>query len=187
MAEKRATIALTGDVQDAGFRGKVMRIAQKQELTGYIENLPDGSVRVVCEGDEDLIDDFSKKLDIHEEYMDVEKIEVEFTEPTGEFEDFRVIFSDLGMEMFQGFATAGKMLNVVGLKVDGVSSDVRAMHSDMNNRFDKLDHTYGEFGKDMKTLKNDIGDMKLLASEFREFKDLFAVYVKHELEKDSTT
>jgi hypothetical protein len=34
----------------------------------------------------------------------------------------------------------------------------------------------------MKALRGDISDMKLLASEF---KDLFAIYVKHQLQKDS--
>ena len=198
MAEKRATLVLTGEVQDAGFRGKVMRIAQKLDLLGYIENLPNGTVRVICEGPEEAINDFVGKLDIHDDDIDVEDISLEWSDVTGEFKWFEVKFDNLGMEMFQGFATAGKKLsdvsrkvdNVaekvdgVGEKVDGVSSDIKAMHVDMNTRFDNLDGKYGEFGKDMKALRNDIGDLKLLASEFGEFKDLFALYVKHEMSKD---
>lgn len=177
MADKRATIVLTGEVQDAGFRGKVMRIAQKLELGGYIENLPNGTVRIICEGSEDAINNFVGKLDLHDDDIDVEDISLEWSDATGEFEWFEVKFDNLGMEMFQGFATAGKKLSdvsqkvdVVGQKVDGVSSDVRAMHTDlkegfnsvegavssmhtdMNTRFDTLDDKYGAISRQMNTL-----------------------------------
>jgi len=182
---KRATAIISGDVQDVGFRGLVMRLAQKSDLVGYVENLPDGSVRAVCEGEEKSIKAFAKKLDIRNGDVSVDRVDVKWSKVQGKFKYFEVRYSNLGAEMFQGFATAGRMLKEVGQKVDGVGDKIDGMHTDMNTRFDTLDSKYGEFGKDMKALRGDIGDLKLLASEFREFKDLFAIYVKHQLEKDS--
>jgi acylphosphatase len=192
MTKKRATIIISGDVQDVGFRGIVMRLAQKSELRGYVENMRDGSVRAICEGEEKAIKAFAKKLDIRNGDVSVENVDVKWSKAQGKFKYFEVKYSDLGAEMFQGFATAGRMLGdvtkevrIVGQKVDVVGQKVDSMHDDMNTRFDTLDTKYGEFGKDMKFLRGDISDMKLLASEFREFKDLFAIYVKHQLEKDA--
>ena len=67
--KKRATIIISGDVQDVGFRGTVMRLAQKSGLVGYAENLPDGSVRAICEGEEKSIKVFARKLDIRAQFM----------------------------------------------------------------------------------------------------------------------
>ncbi|MDO9537304.1 MAG: acylphosphatase [Thermoplasmata archaeon] len=127
MVKTRATITISGEVQDAGFRGKVMRMGQKSGLTGYVENLPNGSVRVISEGGEETIKDFAKMLDIHDDDIEVEDISVDWSDATGEFKWFEVKFSDLGMEMFQGFATAGKKLSAVSQKVDGVGQKVETV------------------------------------------------------------
>lgn len=155
---KTATITISGEVQDAGFRGKVMRIAQKVNLVGYIENVPDGTVIVVCEGEEEVINGFLKDLDIKDDDITVENIEVVWSDPTGGFERFEVKFTNLGMEMFQGFSTAGKKLSAVGHKVESVSSDIRAMHTDLKEGFketkDGLDNVEGSI-KEMNTAMND--------------------------------
>ncbi len=195
MVDKRATIVLTGEVQDAGFRGKVMRIAQKLELMGYIENLPNGTVRVICEGSESAINDFIEKLDIHDDDIDVEDISVELSDATNEFEWFEVKFDNLGMEMFQGFATAGKKLSDISQKVDVVGQKVDVVGQKVEKNYGKLDcidhrlddalNRYDLFGKEITVIREDIGDLKKFANEFSEFKDLFALYVKHEMSKDS--
>ncbi len=40
----------TGRVQGVGFRYAVMEVAREFEVAGYVENLPDGRVRVEAEG-----------------------------------------------------------------------------------------------------------------------------------------
>jgi acylphosphatase len=163
MGNSRATIIISGDVQDVGFRGKVMRIAQKSKLLGYVENLPDGRVRVVCEGEEEVIHTFKKQLEIHEDDIKVDNIELKWSDATGEFKWFEVKYSDLGAEMFQGFTTAGRKLSEVGQKVDnvagkvdGVSSDIKAMNTDMNTRFDTLDEKYGAISQQMNVLTKEL-------------------------------
>ena len=187
MVNKRATLVITGEVQDAGFRGKVMRIAQKLDLVGYIENQPDGTVRSVCEGEEEAIKSFVAALDIHDDDIEVENIVVEWSDATGEFKWFEVKFDNLGMEMFQGFATAGKKLSDVSQKVDGVGQKVEKNYEKLDSIDHRLDdalNRYDLFGKEITVIREDIGDLKKFSSEFSEFKDLFALYVKHEMSKD---
>ncbi|MGC9071821.1 MAG: acylphosphatase [Acidilobus sp.] len=50
-------IRVTGFVQGVGFRAYVRRHALSLGLRGYAKNMPDGSVEVVAQGDEQAIRD----------------------------------------------------------------------------------------------------------------------------------
>jgi len=54
----RKTIHFTGDVQGVGFRYATTRIARRFDVAGYVQNLPDGKVEVVAEGESDEIERF---------------------------------------------------------------------------------------------------------------------------------
>jgi acylphosphatase len=61
---KRLVVDVYGYVQGVFFRYTTRKIARKLGLTGYVQNMPDGSVHIVAEGpDSDLKEllEFSKK------------------------------------------------------------------------------------------------------------------------------
>jgi acylphosphatase len=47
---ERREVHFSGRVQGVGFRYTVRSIAQLHDVTGYVKNLPDGSVELVVEG-----------------------------------------------------------------------------------------------------------------------------------------
>jgi acylphosphatase len=47
----RQRVLVTGRVQGVGFRESCRRRAEAARLTGYVRNLPDGTVEAVFEGD----------------------------------------------------------------------------------------------------------------------------------------
>jgi len=51
MAPERREIWYRGHVQGVGFRATVAQVAWGHEVTGFVRNLPDGRVHLVCEGD----------------------------------------------------------------------------------------------------------------------------------------
>lgn len=51
----RMHILFYGDVQGVGFRWKATRLAQDFGLTGWVNNLSDGSVEMEVQGEEDVI------------------------------------------------------------------------------------------------------------------------------------
>jgi len=55
MTERR-TIHFRGKVQGVGFRYSTQEIARLFEVTGYVQNLPDGRVRLVIEGEPGELD-----------------------------------------------------------------------------------------------------------------------------------
>ena len=52
---KRYRIVFSGLVQGVGFRYETWAIAQKLELAGFVENLPDGTVYAEIQGSENKI------------------------------------------------------------------------------------------------------------------------------------
>ncbi|MCA9161633.1 MAG: acylphosphatase [Pirellulaceae bacterium] len=78
-----------GHVQGVGFRFTTREIAARFDVTGFVENLPDGRVRLVAEGASGELDRFLEAVSqrmgdhIHESVTD--------TRPaTGEFSGFGI-------------------------------------------------------------------------------------------------
>ena len=88
---KRLHAYYSGSVQDVGFRFTAERSASSLGLTGWVKNLRDGRVEVLCEGREAALKGFSEKInDIFKEY--IRDIDIEWGEATGEFEEFDIRF-----------------------------------------------------------------------------------------------
>jgi len=149
--KKRVTITISGDVQDVGFRGKVMRMGHKAGLAGQVENLPDGTVRIICEGEEKVIKSYWKLVDANKGDIEIEGVKIDWGKPKGNFKGFTIKYSDQKAEMAQAFSTAGKKLDTIGQKID-------SMHMDMNIRFDTLDNKYGKINKQVTRLVDHIVD-----------------------------
>jgi acylphosphatase len=47
----RRTYIVHGHVQGVGFRATAREIAERHPVTGYVKNLPDGTVELVMEGE----------------------------------------------------------------------------------------------------------------------------------------
>jgi len=58
----RHTIHYSGRVQGVGFRYTVQRIARNHAVAGYVQNLPDGRVRLIAEGDEATLTAFEEEI-----------------------------------------------------------------------------------------------------------------------------
>ncbi len=51
-----------GRVQGVGFRATTVRIAKRYPVSGYVENLSDGRVRLVVEGEPNSLEQFLAEL-----------------------------------------------------------------------------------------------------------------------------
>lgn len=89
--EKQAEIKIYGRVQKAGYRDFIDETAFNLNINGYVENLRDGTVHVVCEGHKDKIKEFMDKINIRQYPISVEKIDVKYANPTGKFKTFEII------------------------------------------------------------------------------------------------
>ena len=85
---KRLTAFVSGKVQRVGYRARVIQLANGLGLKGIIENLRDGRVRIIAEGDEEKIKLFEGAIDIKNTFIQVTAIEKSYSQPYGEFDGF---------------------------------------------------------------------------------------------------
>jgi acylphosphatase len=88
MADMRLKAVIRGEVQGVGFRWAVQNQADRLGLTGYAENLPDGSVRVEAEGASDRLDQLEAFLRQGPRWAEVESVDAERRPATGDFYTF---------------------------------------------------------------------------------------------------
>lgn len=88
-ARQRRTVLYTGRVQGVGFRYTVRQISGKHPVTGFVENLSDGRVRVVAEGEPGHLDQFLSEIaETMSDY--IRKADPFASAATGEFDDFSI-------------------------------------------------------------------------------------------------
>jgi len=86
----RAYLRIYGLVQGVFFRSSMREVAWRLGVTGWVRNLPDGSVEAVVEGPKEAV---LKIIDWAHEgppSARVEKVEVRWEKYKGEFNDFRI-------------------------------------------------------------------------------------------------
>lgn len=85
----RTTIIVHGNVQRSDYRGRVISIAKMMNITGTIQNLSDGNVKIIAEGEKKNIGRFCEEIDIKNFLIKVTKIErKEDSKYLGEYESF---------------------------------------------------------------------------------------------------
>jgi len=67
MANVKAELLVKGKVQKVGYRDFVQETARTLNVRGYVKNLRNGSIRIVCEAEEDTIEKFIKLISIKED------------------------------------------------------------------------------------------------------------------------
>ncbi len=87
----RITARAKGRVQGVGYRYFVTDCAQKTGVSGFVRNMPDGSVMIVAEGNESVLDNFVLLLRAPgDRVIRVDTLEVARSKPTGEFSGFGI-------------------------------------------------------------------------------------------------
>ncbi len=88
--ERRAVIQVRGRVQGVYFRASAARTATELGIRGHIENLMDGSVRIVAEGTAENLEKLIEWCGEGPPRARVESVEFEWLPPEGGFIGFRV-------------------------------------------------------------------------------------------------
>ncbi|MBK3332880.1 acylphosphatase [Persephonella atlantica] len=81
-----------GTVQGVGFRYFVRDKAKKLGVKGYVRNLPDGTVEVVAEADEETLKKFFSEIEKGPPLAEVTDIRYQFEDKDGGFADFEILY-----------------------------------------------------------------------------------------------
>lgn len=90
MSDERLDATVRGRVQGVGFRYFVIHQAMGLDLTGWVANEPDGSVRCVAEGPRPALDRLVAALEAGPSGAVVERVTVAWGPATAAFRSFDV-------------------------------------------------------------------------------------------------
>ena len=164
--KKRAEIIISGRVQKAGFRDFIDEIAFDLNLDGYVKNLDDGTVEIVCEGEEGPIRDFLEKINIIQYPIRVENIDVVYKDPTWEYKTFEVIREeDLTLATYERMDAAVRymrqMNSDLGQKIDGLgenlSQKIDGLGENLSQKIDGLGVKIDQNRAEIREMNSNLG------------------------------
>lgn len=87
---KRLEATVYGRVQGVSFRYYTQQEARRHNITGWVANQRDGTVRVVAEGSEEQLQQLEAFLHRGSSAARVDKVEADWRAATGEFTGFGI-------------------------------------------------------------------------------------------------
>lgn len=151
----RAEILFDGEVQGVGFRYYARRAARRLRLLGFVENLEDGRVRIVCEGAREKIEELIESMKRAPPPIHVDEVVADYTDPKGEFRGFNIVTGDIIHEILEGFSTGATYFEAMFQKQDEMLKKQDEMLERQDKMLGKQDELIGEFRdlrRDMRTL-----------------------------------
>lgn len=159
---KETEFVVSREVQGVGYRQYVAKAGRKLKLAGFAENLNNGTIRIHCKGDEEVISEFKKQINIQKpeaaSLINVENIEEkQLAQGMVKQISFEEKYSDSTAEMAQGFSTGMNYMNLfraesqtnfdrmdanfrhIDAKYDRISDGMFAVVSGMEKRMEKTD------------------------------------------------
>jgi acylphosphatase len=85
---KRVELKIYGKVQGVFFRETSRMEAKKLNLVGWVRNEPDGTVKIVAEGEDKDLNRMIEWCKYGPDNAEVERVKAEWVKPVGEFSDF---------------------------------------------------------------------------------------------------
>ena len=143
---KRVILHISGNVQRAGYRTKVISIAKQFGIKGIVQNLADGRVKIIAEGEQTDLDKFIPAVNIKNTLINVIGIEQEYSIPSGDFEKFYKLVDE--GETDERLDTAADLLkDLIGVTINGfdrLENNQKIMIEKQDQMLDKQDETIGK-------------------------------------------
>jgi len=149
---------VSGKVQMAGYRSRVVIIAKAFDLNGYVRNLPDGRVKIVAEGSETDLKRFLSAIRIENTLIKVEEIKAEFSAAEGAYEDFFKVAGERETDARLDVA-AEHLKELISVVKDGLketNSRLGEISGKQDHMIDKIDETREEIVSEVQGLRSDL-------------------------------
>ncbi|RKY98155.1 MAG: acylphosphatase [Candidatus Hydrothermota bacterium] len=89
---KAVHIIVHGVVQGVGFRYFVWRRARAYNIHGWVRNRPDGTVEILAQGEEGMLNEFIKEVKIGPPAAHVTRVDIQESSPDFTLNDFEIRF-----------------------------------------------------------------------------------------------
>ena len=156
---KRLVAYVSGQVQKVGYRRRVVDMAKAFGLKGWVENLEDGRVKIVAEGDDEKLKWFESCIDIKNTLIQVSSIDKDYSPATSEFSRFVKLVDD--NETDSRLDKGVEAINNVIKAVNGVGRAIEDMNLNLSKRIDNLGDKIDNLGDKIDTIGVKIDTMSV--------------------------
>ena len=155
----RFTAYVSGNVQKVGYRKRIIDIARAFGLKGMIENLDDGRVKIIAEGEDEKLKWFEHAIEIKNTLIQVSNVEKAYNPAGGEFAKFGKLVDegetdsrlDKGIEVMNSMLVAIKQVNTtlidmnsnLGGKMDNLSGKMDEVNENLGGKINQMDKNLG--------------------------------------------
>jgi acylphosphatase len=174
---KRLTAYVSGNVQKVGYRKRIIDIARAFGLKGMIENLDDGRVKIIAEGDDEKLEWFEHAIEIKNTLIQVSQVEKTYSSSGGDFAKFGKLVDegetdsrlDKGIGVMNEMLVAIKQVNTtlvdmnsnLGGKMDDLSCKMDEVNENLGGKIDglggKMDKVNENLGSKIDRLDGNLG------------------------------
>jgi acylphosphatase len=172
---KKVILYVSGNVQASGYRAKIESIASFLGIKGYVQNLPDGRVKIIAQGEAANLEKLIQDINISNSLINVTNIEQEYTSLSEDYEDFHKVVDkgetderlDIAIDLFKELITVNKdgfndlrkelgdKIDRVGEKVDAVGEKVDAVGEKVDAVGEKVDQSKIEITSEIHSMRDD--------------------------------
>jgi len=162
---ERLTAYVSGNVQKVGYRKRIIDIARAFGLKGMIENLDDGRVKLIAEGDDEKMKWFEHAIEIKNTLIQVSQVEKTYSSSGGDFAKFGKLVDegetdsrlDKGIEVMNSMLVAINQVNTtlvsmdsnLGGKIDKLSDKMDEVNENLGGKIDKLSDKMDEVNENL--------------------------------------
>ena len=133
---QRLNAYISGKVQKTGYRARVVTIAQNLRLKGYVQNLENGLVKVVAEGETANLEELLTAIDIKNTLINVTDIRKEYSPAIGDFNSFFKAVS--GGETDQRLDAAAYLLTKLIVVNEKILDVITATHQELKETREEI-------------------------------------------------
>lgn len=190
MTQKRVRLIVKGDVVGVRYRDYVQKTALAHGLKGSVENQPDRTVEIICEGGDKQIDKFVSGIiktkdagrGAIKEYplAEVREIEIYQEQPTGKYMTYTIKYGTTSEELGDQMGAAYGVLLEYDHYLKKLDDKYGTISLNINQSADAIIMLANAISSFEKTMKDDRAVIKELAADI---KDLMSDYREKESKK----
>jgi acylphosphatase len=170
----RLTAIVSGKVQEVGYRARVVDIANAFGLKGMVENLKDGRVKIIAEGEDEKLKWFEFAIDIKNTLISVSAIIKTCSPATGDFENFGKLVTK--GETDSRLDTAAVYLKEIVVSVnkmnDNLGGKMDTMIAKQDQMLDKQDQMLDKQDQMLDKQDTTIGEIRALRTDLKGYMDM---------------
>ena len=140
LMQKCHSIIVTGNVQDIGFRSIVEHIGRSFGVPGVVFNAKDGSVKILCCGEDSVIDNFTQTIKVRggESGAEIEGIKKQALPFIDLPDKFSKVSSDDENDIGRKLDKGNFLLNNMDVTLNNMSVDNKTGFNNLNTGLNNL-------------------------------------------------